>query len=95
MICVSCINERHDHCLNFYDNEGKKKRKAERTKTWCDCEHKTGVYIDQKVCKHLKLTDPGLFACPSCGMDVEVEVNTTRTHKVELEEATNGASPDG
>lgn len=74
MICVGCQNERHEHCDNAYDANGKKRPKRQRPKTWCDCAHKTGNYVGQLSCNHYKRTAPGIAPCPSCGKDVKVEL---------------------
>lgn len=98
MICKRCVETGCEKCDNFYRPDGSKRTKRKITKTWCDCQHQTGVYVDQQFCKHLKLTEPGLFTCPSCGKRVDVEVITTRVTVIPLDEeveAELGASPDG
>lgn len=69
MICISCRNNRHEHCDNFYDYRGR--ARDELVSKWCDCQHLEGVYLDQTLCPHFQYNfESDLDNCPSCGKDM-------------------------
>lgn len=56
MICTGCRTRTHDECLN----------KIKKTKTHCDCQCKTGVFLPQETCPHLRWENR-YEPCPTCG----------------------------
>lgn len=85
MICTSCQSTRCDNCRNNYDTKGNELVPEQRNKTWCDCQHKTGVYIHSEFCKHYLYVEESMESCPSCGMSKEM-INDQSRHATENKE---------
>ena len=72
MICNPCSHANHEQCNNYYND--RRDKREEPTKTWCDCQHLEGIYLDQQSCNHYKYdaNDGGMEFCPSCGKDMRL-----------------------